>query len=311
MGAASPQTDDLQVEGSSSHDDSLEAAAPVVVRRNAGLAALVAAPRRRSPSRTCGAPPGRRAAGLGAVSAVMAAIAVLYLANLVDARTPLLVADDLGVRIRLGHQWRGLPWDAVDRVVVQPRRGLVRDGRLMFAPHSLARALDGLDARAERAALNQKLYGAALAVPMGLTTRSAPLDALADELPRSRTAGPTSPSSCRSPLTSPMTRRWTSCRRSRPSSRPGSPTTGTTPMTPTTWTQSTQWTRRTPPAPTAPRVDGPAGTLARRRARREPVDEVEPAEQTEETQQVDEVAPEPYVEHVPEPPVEDWPNSSP
>ncbi len=82
-----------------------------------------------------------------ALCLVMAAIAALYLANLVDARTPLLVADDLGVRIRLGNQWRGLPWDAVDRVVVQPRRGLLQDGRLMFAPHSLSRALDGLDAR--------------------------------------------------------------------------------------------------------------------------------------------------------------------
>ncbi len=50
------------------------------------------------------------------------------------------------MRIRLGNQWRGLPWDAVERVVVQPRRGLLQDGRLMFAPHSLARALDGLDA---------------------------------------------------------------------------------------------------------------------------------------------------------------------
>ncbi len=160
------------MEGPSSHDDSREAAAPVVVRRNAGLAALVG-----------GAASAIAIAYLWratqdgapldwALCAVMAAIAVLYLANLVDARTPLLVADDLGVRIRLGHQWRGLPWDAVDRVVVQPRRGLVRDGRLMFAPHSLARALDGLDARGRRAAaLNQKLYGAALAVPMGLTTR--------------------------------------------------------------------------------------------------------------------------------------------
>ena len=56
--------------------------------------------------------------------------------------------------------------------MVQPRRGPLRDGRLMFSPHSLARALDGLDARGRRAAaLNQKLYGAALAVPMGLTTR--------------------------------------------------------------------------------------------------------------------------------------------
>ena len=39
----------------------------------------------------------------------MAAIAALYLANLVDARTPLLVADDLGVRIRLGTSGAGCP----------------------------------------------------------------------------------------------------------------------------------------------------------------------------------------------------------
>ena len=67
---------------------------------------------------------------------------------------------------------------------MQPRRGAVKDGRLLFAPHSLGRALDGLDARGRRAAaLNQKLYGAALAVPMGLTTRvSAQGEALADGL---------------------------------------------------------------------------------------------------------------------------------
>jgi cytoskeleton protein RodZ len=41
----------------------------------------------------------------------------------------------------------------------------------VFRPHSLARALEGLDAGGRRnARLNQKLYGAALAVPMGLTT---------------------------------------------------------------------------------------------------------------------------------------------
>ena len=38
------------------------------------------------------------------------AIAAVYLSSLVDSRTPLLVADDLGVRIRLGDEWRGLPW---------------------------------------------------------------------------------------------------------------------------------------------------------------------------------------------------------
>jgi len=76
------------------------------------------------------------------------------------------------VRIRLGDEWRGLPWDAIGQVIVHPRKGFLRDGRLVFAPRSLARALDGLDARARRhVALNQKMYGAALAVPIGATTR--------------------------------------------------------------------------------------------------------------------------------------------
>ncbi len=145
---------------------------PVVVRRNAVLAALIGAA-----ASTVAIAYLWRASQTGSVldwalCAVMAGIAALYLANLVDARTPLLVADHLGVRIRLGNQWRGLPWDAVGQVRIVPRRGLVRDGRLAFSPHSMARALEGLDARGRRAAaLNQKMYGAALAVPMGLTTR--------------------------------------------------------------------------------------------------------------------------------------------
>ncbi len=103
---------------------------------------------------------------------VTTAIAVVQLAGLLDARTPLLVADEPGVRIRLGNQWRGLPWDAVEQVVVEPRKGRFRDGRLLILPHSLARTIDGLESRARRqAAVNQKLYGAALAVPLGLVTR--------------------------------------------------------------------------------------------------------------------------------------------
>ena len=175
---------DTSASDPSGTDDTVAAGSPVVVRRNAGLAALVGA----GASAVAIAYLWRASASSApldwALCLAMTGIAVLFLANLVDARTPLLVADDLGVRIRLGNQWRGLPWDAVDRVVVQPRRAPVKDGRLMFAPHSLSRALDGLDARGRRAAaLNQKLYGAALTVPMGLTTRvSLPDPELADGL---------------------------------------------------------------------------------------------------------------------------------
>lgn len=144
---------------------------PVVVRRNAGLAALVGAGASAIAiaylwrATTSGAPAD------WALCAVMAALALVHLAQLVDARTPLLVADDLGMRIRLGRHWRGLPWDSVGTVVVQHRRGLLRDGRLVFDPQGLDR-LEGLDGRGRRAAaLNRRLYGAPLAVPLSLTTR--------------------------------------------------------------------------------------------------------------------------------------------
>ena len=155
-----------------SHDETIVAGSPVVVRRHAGLAALIGA----AASAVAIAYLWRASQTMTVLDwglcAVMSGIAAVYLATLVDSRTPLLVADDLGVRIRLGHEWRGLPWEGVDRVVVRPRRGLFHDGRIEFAPHSLARALDGLDAKGRRhASLNQKMYGAALAVPVGITTR--------------------------------------------------------------------------------------------------------------------------------------------
>jgi hypothetical protein len=165
-------------------DETLVAGVPVVVRRNAGLAALVGAGASAIAIAYLWRATQSAAPLDWVLCLVMAVVAAVFLANLVDARTPLLVADDLGVRIRLGNQWRGLPWDAVGKVVVQPRRGLTRDGRLMFSPHSLSRALDGLDARGRRAAaLNQKVYGVALAVPMGISTRvSAQGPELADRL---------------------------------------------------------------------------------------------------------------------------------
>jgi cytoskeleton protein RodZ len=102
----------------------------------------------------------------------MGAMAVTFLRSLLDSRTPLLVCDEMGVRIRLGAQWRGLPWEAIDRVAVTPRRGLLHDGRVVVTLRNVQRAIEGLEGRASRhARLNQKMYGAALAVPIGLTTK--------------------------------------------------------------------------------------------------------------------------------------------
>jgi hypothetical protein len=145
---------------------------PVVVRRNSGLAALIGAA-----ASAIAIAYLWRASQSGALvdwllCAVMAVVGTTYLVTLVDSRTPLLVADELGVRIRLGSQWRGLPWEALGQVQVTPRRGLLHDGRLLFAPRSPDRAMTGLDARGRwHARLNAKAYGAPLAVPLGLSTR--------------------------------------------------------------------------------------------------------------------------------------------
>jgi hypothetical protein len=107
-----------------------------------------------------------------ALCLALGAMAGGFLRSLLDSRTPLFIADELGVRVRLGAQWRGLPWEAVDRVVVQPRRGVLHDGRVIVTLGNVQRAIESLEGRSLRhARLNQKLYGAVLAVPLGLATR--------------------------------------------------------------------------------------------------------------------------------------------
>ena len=77
----------------------------------------------------------------------MGLLGAYWLVSLVDARTPLLVADAQGIRIRLGRTWRGLPWTAVHHVEHTPRRGLLRDGRLVVVPHNLELIEAELDRR--------------------------------------------------------------------------------------------------------------------------------------------------------------------
>ena len=56
-------------------------------------------------------------------------VAVLHGLAWGDARTPLLVADDTGLRVRLGGDWTGVPWAHVERVEVD-ERGRVSDGHV-------------------------------------------------------------------------------------------------------------------------------------------------------------------------------------
>ncbi len=101
-----------------------------------------------------------RAAGPGgvldwAVAAVMGGLAVAYLVAFVDARTPLLVADETGARVRIGRTWLGLPWHSVARLELTPQRRLVLDGRLVVVP------------------TNAGHPGAPFSVPLGVATRVA------------------------------------------------------------------------------------------------------------------------------------------
>lgn len=65
-----------------------------------------------------------------AVALVLLPVAVVHLAGWWDARVPLLVADETGIRLRNGSTWSGLRWDEVDAVSLAPPRLPRRDARL-------------------------------------------------------------------------------------------------------------------------------------------------------------------------------------
>jgi cytoskeleton protein RodZ len=102
---------------------------------------------------------------------VLAAIAGYQLWTAWDARVAVLVADEHGVRVRLGRVWQGIPWRDLDEVEHLPRRSWWRDGRLVLLPQDDDAQMAALPASGRRhATLSQRLYGAPFAVPLGLAT---------------------------------------------------------------------------------------------------------------------------------------------
>src|SRR5690606_20344514 len=86
------------------------------------------------------------------VAAAMAVVAAGWLVAFIDARTPLLVADEHGVRIRLGQAWQGLPWEALDAVRHRPRAAWWRDGALVLDPVDQDHVLADADGSVRRRA---------------------------------------------------------------------------------------------------------------------------------------------------------------
>lgn len=62
--------------------------------------------------------------------ALFAALAVNLLRGLRDARTPLFVADDHGVRLKADNGWVGLLWSELGEIKVEPREGVRHDPRI-------------------------------------------------------------------------------------------------------------------------------------------------------------------------------------
>ena len=67
---------------------------------------------------------------LWALTAVFALLGILHLRGLRDARTPLFVADDHGVRMMAREGWVGLLWSEMGEIKVEPRIGLRFDPRV-------------------------------------------------------------------------------------------------------------------------------------------------------------------------------------
>jgi len=155
----------------------------VEVRRNTRLAAAIAVV-----ALLLGVGFVMRGGGSVVVGALLLLLGLAHAWLAWDARTPLAVVDDQGVRMRLGRTWRGLPWGDIDEVEHQPRPagplGWWRDGRLSVLPVDNAAQFEGLDGIALKLGrLSERLYGVPYAVPLGLgTSVSGAEDGLTDTL---------------------------------------------------------------------------------------------------------------------------------
>jgi cytoskeleton protein RodZ len=106
-----------------------------------------------------------------ALTLLMGGVSAAYLATYSGSRTPILVADTQGIRLRLGRTWRGVPWESIERVEHEPRHGLLRDGRLVLVTEHPEALLADLDPSGRRqVALTRRLHGSPFVVPLSIST---------------------------------------------------------------------------------------------------------------------------------------------
>ncbi len=73
---------------------------------------------------------------------VVAAVGLVQLLVVRDSRAPLMVADELGVRVRRGVTWSGLRWQDIENVEVTSPRSWLRDGRIVVHPRAVEGPLE-------------------------------------------------------------------------------------------------------------------------------------------------------------------------
>ena len=84
----------------------------------------------------------------------------------------MLVADDVGIRLRIGNEWIGTRWEDIDQVTVLKRRHLLDDGRIAVHLQDPGPILGAMPSSSRKTTdANRRLTGSSLAIPFGLTAR--------------------------------------------------------------------------------------------------------------------------------------------
>ena len=106
------------------------------------------------------------------ICVVVAAIGLLQLLVVRDSRSPLMVADELGVRVRRGETWSGLRWQDIEHVEVASPGSWLQDGRIVVHPRAVPAHLDPFDeVEGDVATLTEAPSRETFEVALGTTTR--------------------------------------------------------------------------------------------------------------------------------------------
>lgn len=84
----------------------------------------------------------------------------------------MLVADQVGIRLRIRNEWIGTRWEDIEQVTVLRRRHPLDDGRIAVHQLDPGPVLGAMSAATRKVTdANRRLTGSSLAVPFGLTAR--------------------------------------------------------------------------------------------------------------------------------------------